>query len=142
MPIQEVRKPLRRFRRYLVPSFAVITLLWLRPQRLAGSPLFDEITDGVGIILALFGELLRMWAWGANAQTGKWGVRTHGPYALMQHPLYVGNFFIIFGLLVIFNNPWAYVLCGLPFVLIYRASIGLEEERMHRRFGEDYRRYA
>jgi protein-S-isoprenylcysteine O-methyltransferase Ste14 len=140
MPIRRVRKFLRRFRRYLFLPLVAIALLWLPPP--ARNLLFDEITDGVGVLIALLGQLLRLWAWGSNAQTGKLGVRTHGPYALMQHPLYVGNLFIVFGLLVIFNNPWAYLICGLPFVFLYCAIVELEEEQMRREFGEEYYRYA
>lgn len=140
--VQEVRIFLRRFRRYFVFPLVAITLLCLSPLPPAGSLFFDVITDGVGTLIALAGQLLRFWAWGSNAQTGKWGVRTRGPYALMQNPLYLGNLLIVFGLLVIFNNPWAYLLCGLPFVVTYHASVTLEEARMGRRFGEDYVRYA
>lgn len=140
MSIRRVRKFLHRFRRYLALLLIATALLWLSPP--AGNLFFDEITDGAGVFTALLGQLLRLWAWGSNAQTGKLGVRTRGPYALMQHPLYVGNLFIVFGLLVIFNNPWAYLICGLPFVFIYRVSAQLEEERMLSRFGEEYHGYT
>ena len=142
IPIQTVREFLRRYRRYVVFPLVVITFLWLSPLPPAGSIFWDGITDGVGFLIAFLGQCLRFWAWGSNAQTGKWGVRTRGPYALMQNPLYLGNLLIVFGLLVIFNNPWAYLLCGLPFMVTYRASVTLEEERMGRRFGEDYVRYV
>src|SRR3972149_7026140 len=133
---------LRRFRRYLVFPLGAATLLWLSPLAPAGNPFFDEVTDATGVLVALLGEVLRMWAWGSNATTGKQGVRTRGPYALMRHPLYVGNLLIVFGLLLVYNNPWAYVICGLPFAVSYGVIARLEEEHMHRAFGAEYAGYA
>ena len=140
MYIRGVRKFLRRFRRYLAPPLVAVTLLWLSPLRPAGSRVVDGITDGIGILIALLGQLLRFWAWGSNART-KVGVRTRGPYALLRHPLYLGNLCIVVGLLVMFNNPWAYLICGLPFVLLYHTIAQVEEERMQKRFGEEYVAY-
>lgn len=142
MIAQEVKQFLRRFRRYLPLPLIAGTLLWLPPLPLAGSFFFDEITDGVGVLIALLGQLLRFWAWGSNAQTGKGGVRIRGPYTLMQHPLYTGNLLITAGLLVIFHNPWAYLLCGFSMLLLYHTSVELEEQRMRRRFGEEYSGYT
>src|SRR3990170_9083117 len=133
---------LRRFRRYLVFPLGAVTLLWFAPLAPWGSHLFDEIIDGVGTLVAVLGELLRVWAWGSNATTPKQGVRTRGPYALMRHPLYVGNLLIVFGLLLVYNNPWAYVICGLPFAVSYGVIARLEEEHMHRAFGAEYAGYA
>jgi hypothetical protein len=60
---------------------------------------------------------------------------------LVRHPLYAGNFLIVLGLVVIFNNPWAYALLLLPFAYLYHVITEMEEKRMNRRFGEDYREY-
>jgi hypothetical protein len=59
----------------------------------------------------------------------------------MRHPLYAGNFLIVLGLVVVFNNPWAYLLLLLPFAYLYQVITDMEERRMHRRFGADYREY-
>src|SRR6266536_5010697 len=79
--------------------------------------------------------------WGSNAEVGKGGVRMRGPYVLMRHPLYAGNCLILLGLVVIFNNPWAYPLFLLPFAYLYHVITNMEEKRMHRRFGADYQEY-
>ena len=57
----------------------------------------------------------------------------------MRHPLYAGNFLIVLGLVVIFHNPWAYLLLLPPFASLYHIITSMEEKRMNRRFGEDYR---
>ena len=106
-----------------------------------GSSLLDTVTDLVGVGVCALGQWFRLWAWGSNATVGKWGVRDRGPYTLLRHPLYTGNFLITTGLVVIFHNPWAYLLFLLPLASLYHVITNMEEKRMHRRFGEDYREY-
>jgi len=132
---------LRRYRRYLPIPLVLIALGGLRPAAPWGSVWLDTLTDALGVGLCALGQWLRLWAWGSNAAVGKWGVRDRGPYTLMQHPLYAGNFLILLGLVVIFNNPWAYPLLLLPFAYLYHVITDMEEKRMHRRFGADYHEY-
>jgi protein-S-isoprenylcysteine O-methyltransferase Ste14 len=132
---------LRRYRRYLPIPLVLLTVLWLRPTAPFGSPFFDTISDIFGVALCALGQWLRMWAWGSNATVGKWGVRDRGPYLLMRHPLYAGNFLIVVGLVVIFHNPWAYPLLLLPFAYLYHTITNMEEQRLRRRFSDDYLEY-
>lgn len=101
----------------------------------------DTLADSLGAGLCVLGQGLRFWTWGSNAIIGKAGVRTRGPYTLMRHPLYAGNFLILLGLLVILNDPWGYCLFLLPFAGMYYVITNREEEQMLRRFGGDYQRY-
>jgi protein-S-isoprenylcysteine O-methyltransferase Ste14 len=133
---------LRRYRRYLPVPLVLVTLGCLRPVAPGGSMILDTLADGMGIGLCLLGQWMRVWAWGSNATVGKWGVRDRGPYAMMRHPLYVGNFLILLGLVVVFHNPWAYPLWLLPFAYLYHVITAMEEKRMHRRFGVDYHNYT
>ncbi len=132
---------LRRYRRYLPIPLCLIAVIWLRPVTPWGSPFLDTFTDVLGVGLCLLGQSLRAWAWGSNADVGKAGVRTRGPYTLMRHPLYAGNFLILSGLVVIFNNPLAYPLFLIPFAYLYHVITDMEEQRMSRRFGTDYSEY-
>ena len=132
---------LRRYRRALPIPFVLLTVLGLRPAAPWGSNFLDGLTDVIGVGVCALGQWLRLWAWGSNATVGKWGVRDRGPYALMRHPLYAGNFLIVLGLAVVFNNPWGYPLLLLPFAYLYHVITGMEEKRMQRRFGADYRDY-
>jgi hypothetical protein len=59
----------------------------------------------------------------------------------MRHPLYAGNFLIVAGLVVIFHNPWAYPLLLLPFAYLYHTITNMEEQRLRRRFSDDYQEY-
>lgn len=132
---------LRRYRRYLPVPFVVFCMVWLRPVILGGNPLLDAFLDVTGVLVCTLGQWFRFWAWGSNATVGKWGVRDRGPYTMMQHPLYAGNFLIAAGLVIIFNNPWAYVLFLAPFAYLYHVITDMEEKRMQRRFGDDYHQY-
>lgn len=132
---------LRRYRRYLPLPFIVITVVWLRPVMWGNSPRLDTILDGIGLGVCTLGQWFRLWAWGSNAVVGKWGVRDRGPYVMLRHPLYAGNFLIAAGLAIIFNNPWAYVLLLAPLAYLYHVITEMEEKRMQRRFGEDYQQY-
>ena len=132
---------LRRYRRALPIPLVLLTVVVLRPVAPWGSQFLDTLTDGVGVGICALGQWLRLWAWGSNATVGKWGVRDRGPYTLMRHPLYAGNFLIMLGLVVIFHNPWAYLLLLVPFAYLYHVITDMEEKRMHRRFGADYHDY-
>jgi protein-S-isoprenylcysteine O-methyltransferase Ste14 len=131
----------RRYRRYLPIPLVLFAVVVLRPTVPFGSPVLDTITDCLGVGICTAGQWLRMWAWGSNATVGKWGVRDRGPYRLMRHPLYAGNFLIVLGLTIIFHNPWVYILLLVPFASMYHAITNMEEKRLRRRFTEDYRGY-
>jgi protein-S-isoprenylcysteine O-methyltransferase Ste14 len=131
----------RRYRRYLPIPLVLLILMFLRPTAPLESLFLDTLTDLFGVGICAFGQWIRMWAWGSNATVGKWGVRDRGPYKMMRHPLYAGNFLIVLGLLVVFHNLWAYLLLLLPFAYMYHTITNMEEKRLRRRFTEDYQEY-
>jgi protein-S-isoprenylcysteine O-methyltransferase Ste14 len=132
---------LRRYRRLLPVPLGIVALAFLKPGLPGGSRTLDTLLDVIGVACCGLGQGLRLWAWGSNATVGKHGVRRRGPYLLMRHPLYAGNFLILLGLLLIFNNPIAYPLFLLPFAYLYQVITEMEEARMYRRFGTDYQEY-
>jgi protein-S-isoprenylcysteine O-methyltransferase Ste14 len=132
---------LRRYRRALPIPLILMTVIVFRPVAPWGSTFLDTVTDLLGVGICALGQWLRLWAWGSNAAVGKWGVRDRGPYALMRHPLYAGNFLIMVGLVVVFNNLWVYLLLLPAFAYLYHVITDMEEKRMNRRFGEYYQEY-
>jgi len=132
---------LRRYRRALPIPLILMTVIAFRPVAPWGSAFLDTGTDLLGVGICALGQWLRLWAWGSNATVGKWGVRDRGPYTLMRHPLYAGNFLIMLGLVVVFNNLWVYLLLLPSFAYLYHVITDMEEKRMNRRFGEDYQEY-
>jgi protein-S-isoprenylcysteine O-methyltransferase Ste14 len=53
---------------------------------------------------------------------------TSGPYKLLQHPLYIGNFLIVSGVTILYNPPVVYALIViLMFIMIYGVIIAREQ---------------
>lgn len=70
---------------------------------------------------------------------------TGGLFGMVRNPLYLGKILIAFGLFVLHNNPWVYLI-GTALVLLAYQSIAVTEETfLLSKFGnayEDYCRYV
>jgi protein-S-isoprenylcysteine O-methyltransferase Ste14 len=104
----------------------------------------------IGLAIALSGEMIRLWAvryaGSATRTTGRVGADelvTTGPYAYMRNPLYVGNFLLSFGILIIAWPwmPWFMLIYLLLFYFQYSAIISLEEDFLKKKFGAHYADY-
>ncbi|TAM57969.1 isoprenylcysteine carboxylmethyltransferase family protein [bacterium] len=109
---------------------------------------------GVGIAIALLGELLRIWAVGYSGVTTRAdhvtapALVTAGPYAYVRNPLYVGNFITAAGFALAFVSGMrpvaavvlAVVVLGLM-VATYAVIIPYEEAFLARTFGEPFAAY-
>lgn len=127
---------LRRHRRYFLYPIVILTLVYAQPPP---ERLRDNLLDGLGLLIALFGQGLRVWAWATNAASS--GLRINGPYACLRHPLYMGNYLIALGLLMIFNAPLAYFIV-LPSLGLLCWLVATEEEKqLERKWGEVYANY-
>lgn len=131
----------RRYRRVLPAPIAMLTLVVFEPLS-TGNATLDGLTNIVSVGICGFGQSLRVWAWGSNANVAATGIRDRGPYAIMRHPLYAGNFLILFGIATVFNNPWVYGLTLLPFACLYQLIARSDETHMRSRVGADYENYA
>ena len=109
----------------------------------------------IGILVALLGEALRIWAVGyagnptRNNQLTAPKLVTGGPYAHTRNPLYLGNCITALGFLIIACgglNLVFRILVGAIFLLTYLPlywRIILAEERfLQKLFGEEYRTYC
>lgn len=88
--------------------------------------------------LVFAGASLRLWAQGHGARRG---MLTQGPYAIARHPLHLGSFFVVSGLLLQLNDWMDWLVVRPVFVLFYGASLVREERAMERDFGEQWRSY-
>ncbi len=104
-----------------------------------------------GFIIALLGESIRIWgvrhAGGATRTTSGAGASsliTHGPFAYVRNPLYVGNFLLSGGLVIMSWAwmPWMLLIFLVMFALQYSMIVSLEEEELQKRFGDEYRAYC
>jgi protein-S-isoprenylcysteine O-methyltransferase Ste14 len=100
-----------------------------------GGATVDHWFNVLGPLLCLLGSSIRL-VTVASAPRGSTQTRTitattlhtTGPYAVVRHPLYLGNAFIVLGLLLVLNAPWGWGL-GVPFFVVASALIIRAEER-------------
>jgi hypothetical protein len=68
-------------------------------------------------------------------------VHSFGPYRFVRHPLYVGNFLIALGLLLILHAPGAYFIV-LPFLaFVYSTAAEEKDDRLEEEWGSAYAAY-
>jgi protein-S-isoprenylcysteine O-methyltransferase Ste14 len=130
---------------------ALIWLLWRsRGVPGPGGAQVDDWLNVAGLGMAALGQALRFYTLGQvpegtsgqgsklEAQT----LNTRGPYAYVRNPLYLGNLGICAGLLLIANDPLAYLL-GLAFFFgEYFFIIRAEENFLRSRFGAAFDAYT
>ena len=139
-----------RYRDVVAPAVLFVLLLLTRPRQPLGSAAVDRLLDVVGIGISLTGELLRIAVIGyAYIIRGGKGRRvyaedlvTDGFFAAARNPLYLGNLLIYFGLFIMWNSPWMYVLGVSFFVFMYGSLVAAEEAFLLRKFGTAYEAYC
>ena len=105
-----------------------------------------------GSIIIFFGEIIRIGAVryaGGETRTRNVGAPelcTDGPFAYVRNPLYIGNYFVCFGI-VIFSSESDILLpllttATIYFIVQYGFIIQLEERTLKILFGEKYREYC
>jgi len=104
----------------------------------------DEFLDAVGIVLTLFGFLLRISARGYKEEKSHQGriLVKDGPYSLLRNPMYFGTLMIATGIIFVLFELWTFPLFLIIFLSIYIPQIRKEEEMLSNRFDQDYRNYC
>ncbi len=126
--MEKLSKLLFKYRSYTPIPFVIIMLLF---QRVSG------ISLATGFLIALAGELIRLWAvshaGSETRTTGKVGgsfLVISGPYSYIRNPLYFGNILIYFGIGIISMSLFPYLqIIAILFFLFQYYYIILEEER-------------
>jgi protein-S-isoprenylcysteine O-methyltransferase Ste14 len=108
--------------RYLFRRRAVIATIAFVPLILAARPDYSAASH----ILVFCGLAIRIWAAvyiGPGARKHEFladHIIKNGPYRLLKHPLYIGNFFLVSGVLIMYNPPrWLSALYIGLFLIIY-----------------------
>jgi len=109
----------------------------------------SPLVMALGILLVLFGFLLRVWA-AAHFYSHQMRVIslapqnslvTTGPYRYSRNPLYLGgNVCCFFGAALVLGSPTALLMTALHLPLV-NLMIRREEKQLEERFGEEFRRY-
>lgn len=93
----------------------------------------------VGMLVALPGELLRLWAAGHIDKTRS--LATGGPYAHTRNPLYLGSLWLALGIAIASASAWVLLAVCAYFLAFYPAVMKEEAEFLRARFPE-YARWA
>ena len=100
----------------------------------------DSGTVSIGLALAALGQVFRIYAAGYIFKNKQ--LASTGPYSLVRHPLYLGNFIILIGFTIAAAN--LYVAAGVVvfFLVWYPAAIAYEDSKLENIFGEDWREWS
>jgi protein-S-isoprenylcysteine O-methyltransferase Ste14 len=93
-----------------------------------------------GLPIILLGEAIRIWSSGYITKNK--ALVQDGPYAIVRHPLYLGNFIIGLGFAVMTGKTGLIILYSLAFGMIYFATIAEEEESLEKLFGGEFSEYV
>ncbi len=85
------------------------------------------------------GIAIRIWAKGCLHQMQE--VTTSGPYSLVRHPFYLGNFFLDMSICIMSGFVPLMLLFPFMWLSIYIPKMKEEEEKMIRKFGAFYEEY-
>lgn len=107
------------------------------------------VTATLGTLLIVFGELIRIYSVsfiGSISRTRKnrtgGNLIKEGPFSFVRNPLYVGNFFMSFGVSVFAGDPVIMILTVLLFAIQYYFIVKYEESLLRETFGEEYAEYC
>jgi protein-S-isoprenylcysteine O-methyltransferase Ste14 len=136
----------------LAISALLFYILWI-PLPVAIPLPASVVLQACGLILFLAGLFLTAWArWTLGAM---WGISTsrqvkllpdhqliqHGPYALVRHPMYLGWWVSLLGLILIYRTWILIGLLAMSLVIFYRRA-RLEEVTLAVRFGDEWQAYV
>ena len=119
-----------RFRQAVGGVFGVFLIVVARPA---------WWSFAVGSALIVPGVMLRLWAAGHVRKNQD--LETHGPYAFVRHPQYLGNCLLAAGFCFASGHFWAVGIWALLFYLFYVPAIRREDDKLRRRFEEPWHKW-
>ena len=135
-----------RYRNYLFPLVVLAIVCFTAP----GTAVFGSVITVIGIMVTLAGQMVRaavigldyIKRGGIDKKVAADTLVVTGIFAHCRNPLYVGNFLILLGLLIVYDNLWALLAGGLFFYLAYSAIVITEEHFLAAKFGTEYSDYC
>ena len=127
-------------------------LLWIHPP-LKLSPTLSAILNVTGLAVFLTGLSLALWArWALGAMYGvstsssaplqkKHRLVRRGPYVFIRHPMYLGYWLVILGVLLTYRTWTPLVLLAMTVPSFYRRA-QREEDSLDETFGAEWQAYA
>jgi len=93
-----------------------------------------------GLIVSILGEVLQVWCF-STIKTQK-QLTTVGPYMFIRNPMYIGRFFLIFGILMMTGNVWILIAYTILYYFYMVNRVRREEKILAELFGADYQAYC
>lgn len=93
----------------------------------------------IGVVLAVLGESLRIWAAGCISKNRE--LACQGPFAHVRNPLYLGSLLIAAGYCAMSGLWWSVLLMGALYYVFYVGAIFSEERHLETILGDAYKRY-
>ncbi|MDP3143337.1 MAG: isoprenylcysteine carboxylmethyltransferase family protein [Candidatus Omnitrophota bacterium] len=113
--------------------------LFYRPK----GKILDYALDIIGIIVVVFGQILRISGRNYKKQHSGQGsaLITDGPYSLVRNPMYLGTFLMGVGFVTILWPWWFLLIFAGIFYLRFKNLILSEESKLSEIFGKSYKEY-
>lgn len=140
-----------KYRNLLFPTLLVSLFVITKPvHEYLGMAWLEEIKDIAAVLVVLAGLALRgavigyayIKRGGLNKQVYADTLVTQGFFGACRNPLYVGNFIIYFGVLLMHGAPLVVLVGMLFFTFVYSAIVAAEEFFLRGKFGADYAAYC
>jgi len=94
----------------------------------------------IGLTMAVFGQVFRIYAAGFIHKNKQ--LASTGAYALVRHPLYLGNFLILIGFALAANNIYVWIGVVVFFLIWYPAAISYEDSKLESIFEDEWRAWS
>lgn len=94
----------------------------------------------IGLAMAAFGQIFRIYAAGFIHKNKQ--LASTGPYSLVRHPLYLGNFLILIGFALAANNLYVWAGVAAFFLIWYPAAISYEDSKLESIFEDEWREWS
>jgi protein-S-isoprenylcysteine O-methyltransferase Ste14 len=145
-----MKDPIFFYRGYLQGLFIVLLVSYVCffPMQSLLRGRLDTFADIVGIGNLALGAILRIWAIShpgrhTRSRTIKApSLTTAGPYACVRNPIYLANFLIGLGLVVLAEAIGLIPVYFIVFGLSYRKIVDQEERFLRKKFGDEFRHYC
>ncbi len=93
-----------------------------------------------GFSVSIFGELIQIWSFGSLKKNQILADR--GPYRIVRNPMYIGRFFVLFGIMLLTRNIYILLFYLFLYYLYAINRVKREEAALKVRFGETWERYC
>ena len=139
-------------RRGWLPVFLVIAGILMMYLGNRQALIFDLRDEMLFLSVSMLGEIIRIITVGfaarntsgRNTAAGQIAddLNTTGLYSIVRHPLYVGNFLMWLGPVLLLRSAWFAAVFILIYWLYYERIMFAEEQYLRKKFGEAYDKYS